>query len=106
VSLSLTQNVKVLVFYIIYYYDPNSVACWPGRIIVYLTLIKLPVVFHRDLYWELFFFLLYVNDIDNAVPELNVKLRADDTNLFVTNEDPFLLNSTANEAIDKLSKWF
>ena len=34
-------------------------------------------------------FLLYVNDIANAVPELNVKLFADDTNLFVTNKDPF-----------------
>jgi len=30
----------------------------------------------------------------------------DDTNLFVTNEDSFSLNSTANEAINKVNKWF
>jgi len=51
-------------------------------------------------------FLLYVNNNANAVPELKVKLLADDTNLFVRNEDLFLLNSTANEAINKLNKWF
>ena len=51
------------------------------------------------------FRLLYY-DIVNAVPELNVKLFADDTNLFVTNKDPFLLNTTANEVIYKLNKWF
>jgi len=67
--------------------------------------IKLPVVFHRDLYWDLFF-LFYFNDIANVVPELNVKLFTNDTNLAVTNKDPFLLYSTANEAINKLNKWF
>ena len=51
-------------------------------------------------------FLLYVNDIANAVPDLNVKLFADDTNLFVTNRDPVLLNNTANEDINNLNKWF
>lgn len=51
-------------------------------------------------------FLLYVNDIASAVPELNVKLFADDTNLFVTNKDPFLLNIIANEAVNSLNVWF
>jgi len=51
-------------------------------------------------------FLLYINDIANAVPDLNVKLFADDTNLFITDKDPPLLNSTANEAINKLNNWF
>jgi len=28
-------------------------------------------------------FLIYINDIRNAVPEVNIKLYADDTNLFI-----------------------
>jgi hypothetical protein len=51
-------------------------------------------------------FLLYINDIANAVPELKVKLFADDTNLFIADKDPLLLNNTANEAIIKLNNWF
>ena len=51
-------------------------------------------------------FLPYVNDIANAVPDHIVKLFADDTNLFIANKDPFLLNIIANEAINNLNKWF
>jgi len=31
---------------------------------------------------------------------------ADDTNLFIASKDPYLLNSTVNDAINKLSIWF
>ena len=51
-------------------------------------------------------FLLYVNDIANAVPNHNIKLFADDTNLFVASKSLILLNSTANEAIKCLNVWF
>ena len=51
--------------------------------------------------------MLYVNDIANAVPDLNVKLFADDTKLFIENRDPFLPSSrpTADEAINVLNDW-
>jgi len=41
-------------------------------------------------------FLLYLNDIANAVPDQTIKLFADDTNLFIASKDPCLLNSTVN----------
>jgi len=47
-------------------------------------------------------FLLYVNDIANAVPDQTIKLFADDTNLFIASKDPCILNSTFNDAINKL----
>ena len=34
-------------------------------------------------------FLIYVNDIHNAIPEVNIKLFADDTNIFVHSRDTF-----------------
>ena len=44
-------------------------------------------------------FLLYVNDIANSVPDQNIKLFADDTNLFISTTNQSLLNSIVNEAI-------
>jgi hypothetical protein len=37
-------------------------------------------------------FLIYVNDIANAVPDHNVKMFADDTNLFMSGRNIDLLN--------------
>ena len=51
-------------------------------------------------------FLLYVNDIANFVPDQNIKLFADDTNLFISTTDQYLLNSIANEAMSNLNSWF
>jgi hypothetical protein len=50
-------------------------------------------------------FLIYMNDIVNTVPGNNVKLFADDTNLFVSGTDSCLLNQTANEYIQLLNDW-
>lgn len=73
--------------------------------VLFLASLKLPTVFHRDLYYNLFsFFLLYVNDMANAVLDLNVQNFAADTKLFIGNKDPFLHNSTANAAINQLNK--
>ena len=51
-------------------------------------------------------FLVFINDIVNVIPELKVKLFADDTNIFLFNKSLNLLFSEANKALDKLSTWF
>ena len=51
-------------------------------------------------------FLLYVNDIANSVPDQNIKLFADDTNLFISTTNQSLLDSIANEAMSNLNSWF
>ena len=71
-----------------------------------LALLKLLVVSHRDLSWALCCFRLYVNDIANAVPDQNIKLFADDTNLFIASKNPDHLNTIANDAINDLNIWF
>ena len=51
------------------------------------------------------FFILYVNDLNNA-PLLDVILFADDTNLFISHNDPGYLNDTLNSELNNLSSWF
>ena len=82
------------------------VTCWTVIIGCVFNLAKITCGVQQGSVLGPLLFLLYVNDIANAVPELNVKLFADDTNLFVINKDSFLRNTTANEANDKLNKWF
>ena len=49
-------------------------------------------------------FLLYINDIEHAVP--GVKLFADDTNLFLSCKDIVSLNLDANACMKRLNEWF
>ena len=51
-------------------------------------------------------FLLYVNDISCVLPGENVKLFADDTNLFISGVDINVLNSKCNRCIETLNRWF
>ena len=51
------------------------------------------------------FFILYVNDLNNA-SLLDVILFADDTNLFISHNDPGYLNDTLNSELNNLSTWF
>ena len=51
-------------------------------------------------------FLIYVNDIQYAISGANVKLFADDTNLFLHNRDPGQLFATANVCMAQLFNWF
>jgi len=51
-------------------------------------------------------FLIYINDVVNAVPEEKVKLFADGTNLFVAGSSLAAANSSANNSIDCLNSWF
>ena len=51
------------------------------------------------------FFILYVNDLNN-VSMLDAILFADDTNLFISHNDPVYLINTLNRELNKLSTWF
>jgi len=51
-------------------------------------------------------FLIYVNDIQNAISNAKIKLFADDTNLFIHNCDPAQLFARANTCLAQLSEWF
>jgi len=51
-------------------------------------------------------FLIYVDDIGNALPNEVIKLFADDTNLFVFGESFSVVNQKANECLNELYRWF
>ena len=51
------------------------------------------------------FFILYLNDLNNA-SLLDAILFADDTNLFISHNDPGYLNDTLNSELNNLSTWF
>jgi len=51
-------------------------------------------------------FLIYVNDIHNAIPEVNIKLFADDTNIFIHNRDSTRLSRKANLCLKQINEWF
>ena len=50
-------------------------------------------------------FLLYINDMPNAVPGEKLRLFADDTNLFVVSKTAKELNRLANIQLNKLNHW-
>ena len=51
-------------------------------------------------------FLIYMNDIQYAVTNAELKLFADDTNLFLHNSDLKKLFAEANDSMIQLSEWF
>ena len=51
-------------------------------------------------------FLLYVNDIENCIPNNIVKLYADDTNLFIFGKKVDDLIDNGERYISDLNKWF
>ena len=51
-------------------------------------------------------FLVYVNDIANAVPGSDLGLFADDTNLFISDSDINSLQQTANIYLKQMEAWF
>ena len=51
-------------------------------------------------------FLLYINDICNAVPGVKTKLFADDTNIFLFDKNLENLYYKANKSLKYLSEWF
>jgi len=51
-------------------------------------------------------FLLYVNDIQNCVPSIPIKLYADDTNVFIHGNNIDAITFDAEDCIHNLNKWF
>jgi len=51
-------------------------------------------------------FLLYINDIYTSVPDQNLKLFADDTNLFIVGSNFAILEIQANECLKNMEMWF
>jgi len=51
-------------------------------------------------------FLLYINDICNAIPDAKIKLFADDSNLFLYDTSLSNLHHRATLSLTCLSKWF
>ena len=47
-----------------------------------------------------------MNDVGNSVPDIPVKLYADDTNLFIYDKTTDILISNAQSGLTKLIKWF
>ena len=54
----------------------------------------------------LLLFLLYGNDLKNAINLLDAIMYADDTNLFLTHKDISYLSETANLQLERISQWF
>ena len=51
-------------------------------------------------------FILYVNDIPNAAPDLSFILYADDTSAFTSHHDIHQLNEIMSNGLNKLNTWF
>ncbi len=51
-------------------------------------------------------FLIYVNDIQVLTTNTEIRLFADDTNVFIFNKDIILLQQLASKALSKLTEWF
>jgi len=60
----------------------------------------------NDPHWDHFCFLMYANDISRVLPRENVKLFADDINLFISGVDVITLNQKCNYCIDTLNQRF
>jgi len=48
---------------------------------------------------------LYINDIHTAIPDVKVKLFADDTNVFLFEKDCQCLVLRATECLNRLNEW-
>jgi len=51
-------------------------------------------------------FLVYVNDIYKAIPNTDIRLFADDTNVFVNGKNLDSVAAEANAVLLKLNNWF
>ena len=64
------------------------------------------VVSPRDPFWAPYFFLLYINDLNNVLMVVELILFPDETNLFMSHKDPVYLAASLNSELNKLSAWF
>jgi hypothetical protein len=71
-----------------------------------LILIKLKAVLRRVLFWGPLLFLLFINDLPDALPLAKVVLFADDTNILLIENSIGALNGKIKKVIDQLESWF
>ena len=92
---------------------------WPGLLAIYLTdnsvswfmtmhlrVIRLYVGFHKVQSLDLYFFLLYINDLFHVSNLLSSILFADDTNIFSRHNDLATLVTILNVQLALFSSWF
>ena len=64
-------------------------------------------MFLKVLFWALYSLCtLYINNLINVSKLVDFILFADDTNLFVSHDDPSYLISTLNSELNRMSDWF
>ena len=51
-------------------------------------------------------FNIFINDLNYAVPDMSLRLYADDTTLYGSDVSPIVLQFTANQGLSQLSEWF
>ena len=51
-------------------------------------------------------FNIFINELNNAVPDVSLRLYADDTTLFTSDVSPIALQFVVNQGLSRLSEWF
>ena len=51
-------------------------------------------------------FNIFINDLNYAVPDVSLRLYADDTTLFTSDVSPIALQFVVNQGLSRLSEWF
>ena len=51
-------------------------------------------------------FNIFINDLNYAVPDVSLRLNADDTTLYVSDVSPIALQFVLNQGLSRLSEWF
>ena len=74
--------------------------------VMFLRVIIFLAGFHKVLFYDLYFFLLNINDINNASTLVQLIPFADDTNVVLSHKDPDCLVNLMNTEFNKLSLCF
>ena len=64
------------------------------------------MVYHKALFLDCSFFLLYVNNLPQSLPEAGSYLYADDTCVFYQHEDVKKIEDILNKEFSSLCQWF
>ena len=62
-------------------------------------------VCHKVQFWDLYFFLIYINDFQNCLENSNLIMYADDTNVFIKEKNINTLYARAQNELINISKW-
>ena len=61
--------------------------------------------FHKDLYWGLLLFLIYINGLSTVSEACLPILFADDTNVFITGRNIDVMCQQLNDDLEKIQEW-